>query len=168
MDYLLHIAVLICIYATLAMSLDLLAGQTGLVSIAHAAFVGLGAYTSALLAIRLGAPFLVGVISGMALAAIASILPSLASARLHEDYFVIATFAFQMIVFGIFNNWLTVTQGPLGITNIPEASVLGWTIDSHLGFLIVAAVATLLTYAAAAAIVRSPLGRVLRSRVKIS
>lgn len=163
MEYLLHIAVLVCIYAILAISLDLLVGQTGLLSIAHAAFVGLGAYTSALLAIRLGAPFLVGVLSGMAVAAIASFFVSLPSLRLHEDYFVIATFALQMIVFGIFNNWLDLTEGPLGIPGIPQPSVLGWTIDSHVGFLIVGATAALLTFAVAAAIGRSPLGRVLRA-----
>ena len=58
MDYLLHISFLICIFATLAISLDLLAGQTGLLSIAQAAFYGLGAYTSALLTVQWGGAFL--------------------------------------------------------------------------------------------------------------
>lgn len=163
MEYLLHIAVLVCIYAILAISLDLLAGQTGLVSIAHAAFVGLGAYTSALMAIGFGAPFLVGVLAGMALAAIASVLVSLPSLRLHEDYFVIATFAFQMIAFGIFNNWLDLTHGPLGLPGIPPPVMFGWTVQSHLEFLILAAALAGFTYLVVGRIATSPFGRVLRA-----
>ena len=65
MDYLLHILVLVGIYTILAVSLDLLTGHTGLLSISQAAFYGLGAYTSALLAVHLGASFGVGILAGM-------------------------------------------------------------------------------------------------------
>ena len=110
MEYLVHILVLVGIYTMLAVSLDLLAGHTGLVSIAHAAFYGLGAYTSALLTVHFGAPFLAGVLAGMAVAALVSVVVSLPSLRLHDDYFVIATFGFQMILFSIFNNWTDLTR----------------------------------------------------------
>src|SRR5437588_8041432 len=103
MEYLLHILTLIAIYSTLAYSLDLLAGHTGLLSIAQAAFYGLGAYTSALLAIELGAPFLIGMLAGMGVAALVSLVVSIPSLRLHDDYFVIATFGFQIILFSILN-----------------------------------------------------------------
>lgn len=114
MDYFLHILVLVGIYTTLSVSLDLLVGHTGLLSIAHAGFYGLGAYTSALLAVQLGAPFPVGVLAGMVMAALVSVVVSLPSLRLHEDYFVIATFGFQIIIFSIFNNWIELTRGPWG------------------------------------------------------
>src|ERR1035438_1357579 len=136
MDYVLRVLVLIGIYTALAVSLDLLVGQTGLLSIAHAAFFGLGAYTSALLAVRLGVPFIVGFLAGMTVAALASLLVSLPSLRLHDDYFVIATFGFQMILFSIFNNWIGLTRGPLGIPDIPRPSIFGWTIQSHVGFVV--------------------------------
>jgi branched-chain amino acid transport system permease protein len=57
MDYLLHILIMIGIYSIVAMSLNLLAGYTGLISVAHAAFYGIGAYTTALLALKVGLPF---------------------------------------------------------------------------------------------------------------
>src|SRR5207249_915612 len=118
MEYLLHILILIGIYTVLAVSLDLLAGHTGLLSLSHAAFYGLGAYTSALLAVEKGAPFWVGVLAGMVVAALVSLVVSLPSLRLHDDYFVIATFGFQMILYSVLNNWMAVTKGPLGIPGI--------------------------------------------------
>ena len=123
MEYLLHILVFVGIYIILAASLDLLAGHTGLLSIAHAAFYGLGAYTSALLTVKAGAPFLVGVLGGMFVAGLLSLLVSLPSLRLVDDYFVIATFAFQVILFSVFNNWNELTGGPTGIPGIPQPAI---------------------------------------------
>ena len=163
MEYALHVLVLVGIYTALAMSLDLLVGQTGLLSIAHAAFYGLGAYTSALLAVRLGVPFLVGVMAGMIVAALASLFVSLSSLRMHDDYFVIATFGFQMILFSIFNNWIDLTRGPLGIPGIPRPSLFGWAIRSHVGFFVMSIVLAMLAYTVVGRIAASPFGRVLRA-----
>lgn len=163
MEYLLHILVLIGIYTILAVSLDLLAGHTGLLSIAHAAFYGLGAYTSALLAVHFGAPFLIGVLAGMAVAVLISFVVSLPSLRLHDDYFVIATFGFQMILFSIFNNWMDLTRGPLGIPGIPQPEIFGWTIQSHIGFVVLSAVFAAIAYVVVGRLAASPFGRVLRA-----
>jgi branched-chain amino acid transport system permease protein len=134
MEYLLHILILVCIYTVLTASLDILAGRTGLLSLASAGFYGLGAYTSALFTTRLGAPFLAGLLAGMAVAVLISFVVSLPSLRLHDDYFVIATFGFQMILFSVFNNWMNLTRGPLGIPGIPQPVILGWHVDSHVEF----------------------------------
>jgi branched-chain amino acid transport system permease protein len=162
-EYLLHIIILICIYIILAVSLDLLVGHTGLLSVAQAAFYGIGAYTSALLAIHYKFPFLINIVIGMAVAAVCSILVSLPSLRLHDDYFVIATFGFQMILFSIFNNWRDVTGGPNGIPGIPRPSMWGWTMYSNTGFsgltIIIAAFACIVVWR----ITISPFGRVLHA-----
>jgi branched-chain amino acid transport system permease protein len=163
MDYLCHVLVLVCIYAVLARSLDLLAGHAGLLSISHAAFLGLGAYTSALLAVHLGAPFLLGVLAGMAVAGVASFLVSLPSLRLLDDYFIVATFGFQMILFGIFNNWTELTDGSLGIPGIPQPSFFGCRVDSPLKFLGLAAVFTLFGEVVVYRLAGSPFGRVLHA-----
>lgn len=163
MEYILHILVLVGIYTVLAVSLDLLAGHTGLLSIAHASFYGLGAYTTALLAVHFGAPFLVGVLAGMAVAALVSFVVSLPSLRLHDEYFVIATFGFQMILFSIFNNWMDLTRGPLGIPGIPHPSVFGWKIQSHLGFVVLASIFAAFAYVIVGRLTTSPFGRVLRA-----
>ena len=138
MEYVCHILVLVAIYAILSDSLDLLAGRMGYVSVAHAAFYGMGAYSSALLTLHAGAPFLVGVLIGMSVAAIASLVVSSTSMRLHDDYFVIGTFAFQMIMFAIFNNSIDLTGGPLGMSGIPPPSNFGWAIHSKFGFVLLA------------------------------
>src|ERR1017187_1038469 len=163
MEYVLHILVLIGIYTALAVSLDLLVGQMGLLSIAHGAFYGLGAYTSALLAVRLGVPFPMGFLAGMTVAAVASLLISLPSLRLHDDYFVIATFGFQMILVSIFNNWMGLTRGPLGIPGIPQPIIFGWHVTSHLDFLILTAAFAYFAYFMVYRLTSSPFGRVLQA-----
>ena len=163
MDYLLHILILVGMFTILAVSLDLLVGQTGLLSIAHAAFYGIGAYSSALLATICHLPFIIGILAGMVFAYVVSFVVSLPSLRLHDDYFVIATFGFQMILFSIFNNWMDVTRGPLGIPRIPLPAIFGWHVTSHWGFLALAALFAFIAFFVVNRISSSPFGRVLRT-----
>ena len=158
-----HVAVLVSVYTILATSLDLVAGRAGLLSIAQAGFCGVGAYTSALFAARLGAPFLVAIILGMTVAAMISFVVSLPSLRLHDDYFVIATFGFQMILFSVFNNWMELTRGPLGIPGIPQPVIFGWHVDTHAEFLILASGFAAIAYLVVYRITSSPFGRVLHA-----
>ncbi len=162
MDYLFHILIFFCITLVLTTSLDLLVGETGLLSLGHAAFYGLGAYASALLTVRMGAPFVVGIFVGMAGSALISFVVSLPSLRLHDDYFVIATFAFQMIFFGIFNNWVGLTGGPLGVPGIPPPNIVGWTIRSNIGFVVLGVAFAAFAYSIVRMLASSPFGRVLR------
>ncbi|MEP7366401.1 MAG: branched-chain amino acid ABC transporter permease [Acidobacteriota bacterium] len=163
MDYLLHVLVLAMIYTVLAVSLDLLAGQTGLLSIAHAAFYGIGAYSSALITTSSHLSFGVGVVVGMTAAVLASAVLSLSSLRLHDDYFVIATFGCQMILFSIFNNWMGLTRGPLGIPGIPRPVIFGWHVQSHLEFVVLSAICAVVSHTAVWRLASSPFGRVLRA-----
>lgn len=163
MEYLAHVLLLIAIYTILATSLDLLTGHAGLLSIAQAAFYGLGAYTSALLAVQFGAPFPVGILAGMVVASLVSFVVSLPSLRLHDDYFVIATFGFQMILSSVFNNSMELTRGPFGIPGIPRPVIFGWSITSHIEFLLLAAIVAGFAHLAVSRITTSPFGRVLRA-----
>ena len=163
MDYLLHILILIAIFTVLSVSLELVAGQTGRLSLAQAAFYGLGAYTSALLATRWGGGFLVGALVGMLVAGLVSFIVSLPSLRLHEDYFVIATFGFQMILFSIFNNWIALTRGPLGVAGIPQPVIFGWRVDERWKFLVLATIFAAFAYLLVWRITTSPFGRVLHA-----
>jgi len=163
MEYLCHILVLIAIYSILASSLDLLAGHGGLLSIAHAAFYGLGAYTSAVAAVRFGAPFLVGVLAGVIVATVLSFIVSMPSLRLSGDYFVIATFAFQAILLSTLNNWTELTRGPLGIPGIPRPIILGWHVQSQLDFLILAAGFGAFAPTVVHRLTSAPFGRVLHA-----
>ena len=163
MDYLLHILILIGIYVIISISLNLISGYTGLISLAHAAFYGIGAYVSALLALKFGSHFVVNMALAIILAGILGALIALPSLRIHDDYFVIATFAFQVITYRIMNNWVSLTGGPMGLPGIPQPAVLGIIISSHLEFLILVTFFALLTYLLAHRLVNSPFGRVLKA-----
>jgi branched-chain amino acid transport system permease protein len=169
MDYFLHILILVGIFTVLAVSLDLLAGHGGFLSIAQAAFYGLGAYTSALVVSSQWSVvsgqwgFIIGVLAGMAVAAAVSFIVSLPSLRLHDDYFVIATFGFQMILFSIFNNWMDLTRGPLGIPGIPQPVIFGWEVKSHSSFVILSFVMAAFAYFVVYLLTSSPFGRVLHA-----
>lgn len=163
MDYLVHILILVAIYAILAVSLDLLAGYTGLVSIGQAAFYGLGAYTSALLAVRGGVPFVLGASTGALVAAVASLPVSLAAGRLRGDYLVMITLAFQMVAYSVMSNWTGVTGGGRGIPGIPPPRLFGWSIDSRVGYLVLCGGVALMAYLVVSRLCSGPLGRVLRA-----
>lgn len=122
MDYYLHIFVMSEIYAVLALSLSLLVGFTGQVSMGHAAFYGMGAYTSAILSIRLGLSFWVtfwvaGIFAGLAAFIIGKLV-----LRLRGHVLAITTAFFGVLVAVVMNNWIPVTNGPMGITGIPRPS----------------------------------------------
>jgi len=163
MDYLLHLIVISCVYVTLAVSLDMLAGHTGILSVCHAAFFALGAYTSTLLAVRLGFAFPLALLAGMLSAAMFSVAVSLPSVRLRDDFFVIATFAFQLIFSSLLNNWTVLTRGPLGIPGIPTPRILGWTVASRGDWVFLAALMATVAFTAARLLTGGPFGRVLRA-----
>lgn len=163
MAYFLHILILINIYIIIAISLNLIAGYTGILSIAHAAFYGVGAYVAALLAVNCGTPFLLNLIAATITAGAVATVVAFPSLRIHDDYLVIATFGFQMILFSIFNNWVSLTRGPLGIPGIPQPRIFGIAITSHVGFLILTSLLALAVYLFARRLVNSPFGRVLKA-----
>jgi len=163
LDYLLHILILIGIYSILSISLNLLAGYTGILSIAHAAFYGVGAYVAALMALKLHTPFLLNLILAVGAAALLGALVGIPSLRIKDDYFVIATFAFQVITFSLLNNLVSFTGGPMGLPGIPQPTILGLTISGHVPFLILTVLLAVFTFWAASRIVSSPFGRVLRA-----
>jgi branched-chain amino acid transport system permease protein len=163
MEYVSHLLVLAAIYTILVVSLDLLIGHTGIMSVAHASLFGLGAYTTALLAVHYDPPFIIAIVPGMLIGSVVAVIISLASLRLTRDQFVLATFGFQSILFGIFENWVSVTRGPIGVSGIPHPRILGLTASSPPLMLILVSASALLCYAAIMRFARSPFGRVLRA-----
>jgi branched-chain amino acid transport system permease protein len=162
MDYLLHTLILIGIYVILTISLDLVAGHGGFISVAQAAFYGIGAYSSALIAIKTNSFFL-GLAGAMIVAITISLVVSLPSLRLVGDYFIIATFGFQIIAFNIFNNWTDIFGGPDGIRNIPAITIFGVIFNSKMPVLVLVLGGVSLAYALARRITTSSFGRVLHA-----
>ncbi|MGA7775064.1 MAG: branched-chain amino acid ABC transporter permease [Pseudolabrys sp.] len=102
----------------LAIGLDFILGYAGQLNLGHSAFYGLGAYVSTLLIVKLGVPFWIAFIAGVAFAGIAGIFLSLFAVRLRGHYLAIASLGFAVIVHQILLNWISLTQGPLGIYGI--------------------------------------------------
>jgi branched-chain amino acid transport system permease protein len=163
MEYLLHLMILIGIYTILSASLNLIAGYAGLISIAHAAFYGVGAYVAAIMALKFHTPFLVNLACAVSLCSLLGVIVGIPSLRIRDDYFVIATFAFQTITFSIMNNWVSFTGGPMGIPGIPLPTIFGIEISSQLGFFVLVGIMSVLVLCISDRIVRSPFGRVLKA-----
>ncbi|MBM4294982.1 MAG: branched-chain amino acid ABC transporter permease [Deltaproteobacteria bacterium] len=160
--YLLHLAVLSGIYVILAVSLNLIIGYAGQVSLGHAAFFGIGGYTSALVSLHFGFPFPLAVLSALVVAGTCGLGLGLPTLRLKEDYLAIVTLGFGVIVDLVFLN-LEITGGPDGLVNIPLPR-LGGVVFRPQGLYIVLVLLTLLlilglTYS----LVRSYHGRALRA-----
>ncbi len=163
MDYLFYILILVNIYAILAVSLNLLVGLTGLISIAHAAFMAIGAYSTALLVTGLGMNFFLTVVVGMVVAAGISALLALPSLRVRGDHYIIASFGFQVIIISILLNWTSLTRGPFGITGIPRPSLFGVSFSSYHALFLLSAAFVVLCGLVGWRISASPLGAVLRA-----
>ncbi len=121
--YWLHVYIMTCMNICLAVSLRVL-WNVGLLSCGHAAFMGIGAYTSALLAKGIGlSPWLSIPIGGGA-AAFLSLLLGYPALRLTGIYFVLVTFAFNEVFFLIATRWREFTGGPSGLLEIPRPTGL--------------------------------------------
>jgi branched-chain amino acid transport system permease protein len=162
-SYLAHVVILITIYGILALSLYPLACLAGMMSVAQAAFFGLGAYTTAIMSLRYHTPWFAEMLAAMALALLVSFMISVPSVRLQDDYFLIATFAFQMVLFGVFNNWTSVTRGPQGIPGIPSLLLFGDRTAAVSGTLGLSLAIAGVSYWIVTRIANSPIGRVLRA-----
>src|SRR5215472_17922117 len=99
----------------LAIGLDFILGYAGQLNLGHSAFYGIGAYASTLLIINLGVPFWIAFVVGMVLSGIAGMALSLFAVRLRGHYLAIASLGFAVIVHQVLLNWISLTQGPLGI-----------------------------------------------------
>lgn len=128
-NYVMHIAITIAIYGILVLGLELVLGQTGLFSLGHAAFYGMGAYTSALLVTLLGWPLWLGAIGAVIASGLLGVLLGFPTLRLRGDYLAIATLGFGEIFRLIMVNWDSLTKGPMGLPGIPRPQLLGETFD---------------------------------------
>ena len=108
----------------LAIGLDFILGYAGQLNLGQSAFYGIGAYASTLLITKLGLPFWIAFTAGVLLAGLAGMLLSLFAVRLRGHYLAIASLGFAVITYQILLNWISLTQGPLGIYAIPPPPAL--------------------------------------------
>lgn len=108
----------------LAIGLDFILGYAGQLNLGQSAFYGIGAYVSTLLIMKLGMPFWIAFACGVLLSGISGMLLSLFAVRLRGHYLAIASLGFAVITYQILVNWISLTQGPLGIYAIPPPPAL--------------------------------------------
>ena len=168
------IGTIFAIWAILAVSLNLVVGFTGLLSIGHIGFFGIGAYSTAILTsdaayeqLRTEAiptfawPFFAALPVSVVVAGLVAILVGVAFNRFRDDIYVLVSFGFAIIVYNIFLNWRTLTRGPFGIHQIPRPEIGGWVFDGELEFLALALAFLAVVVLVSWFIVSSSFGRVL-------
>ena len=163
MEYVAHVAVVFLLYAILGVSLNILLGYTGLMSMAHAAFYGIGAYTSALVLLNTGAPFLVAAAAGILVAAILGAIVAIPALRIRDEYLVMLTLAFQMVFTGLLVSVEGLTRGTTGLAAIPRPTIMTFVLSKPSVYVVLVLVAFIIAFAVAWRLTHSPFGRVLRS-----
>src|SRR3989338_3096868 len=143
MEYLIHLAILGSIYTILGLSLNLVVGYTGLLSVTHAAFYGIGAYATAILLTVHNVNFFLSIFLGCLITAVISLLVGYVLSKFKGDYYALGSFGFNVIVYSIFLNAQDLTRGPLGIPGIRRPEIFGFSFSDNLLFLILVTLAAL-------------------------
>jgi len=163
MNYIYHLLIYLDLYIIIAISLNLLMGYSGLFQVAHAAYYGIGAYTTALLMVKLGWNFIPAIMLSIITSAFLSLLVSFPAWRLKGDYFVMLSLAVQVAIYSMLYNWIDLTNGPFGITGIPRPEILGYKFDTIGDMAILATFFTAFSGIIAFILLRSPWGRALKA-----
>jgi branched-chain amino acid transport system permease protein len=151
-QYAVHIGVLIMFSVMLATSFNLIVGYVGEFPLGHTAFLGVGAYTVALLSTRLALPFHVAVLAAPFVAALFGLVIGAITLRLRGPFFVIVTLCFAEVLRLIANNWIDLTNGPMGISGIekPAWAVAGGPLQQKIAYyyvgVLLAAVSLFVSY----------------------
>ncbi len=161
--YYLQLFIFIGINTLLALSLNLLMGYTGQISLGHAAFFGIGAYTSAVLTVTYGWPPVASLPAAIATAVIIACIVGIPTLRLHGYYLGMGTLGVGMIFFILFREWRSVTGGASGFVGIPPLYINTFSFsDPHRYFYLVWSI-VLLSIIALRRIIESRVGRALRA-----
>jgi branched-chain amino acid transport system permease protein len=163
MSYYVHLIVMFEIYLVIALSLNLLLGYSGLLQLAQAAYFGVGAYTSALISLKFGTAFFPAIIAGGAAAALASLLVSVPAWRFRGDYFVMVSLAVQTALYSLMHNLTSVTNGPYGVSNIPNPAISGIRFDTAGSISALYGIIVAITFTLTGLLKSSPFGRSLQA-----
>lgn len=162
MNYIWHLLIMIGIYTILGVSLNIVVGYTGILSFTHGLMYCIGAYAWAILGTKVGLTFLWGMFIGFILSFLSGFLIMKVLQRLKGDYLVLSFFAVQLGGTGIIHNWVSMTEGPFGIYNIPKPSIGPFVASGNLAFFILVCVVIAIVYFISIRLINSPFGIVLK------
>ncbi|HWR59783.1 MAG TPA: hypothetical protein VN328_12930 [Thermodesulfovibrionales bacterium] len=158
-DYLLDVAILAGIYIILALGLNVVVGFAGLLNLGFVAFYAIGAYTYALLNVKLGLGFWEALPICLLLTTISGFILSIPALRLRGDYLAIVTLGFGEIVRLVLNNWDSLTNGPNGISGISTPFLFGSSLGAMNRYYYMVLLAVALTYVVVRRVRASKIGR---------
>jgi branched-chain amino acid transport system permease protein len=161
--YVINLLILICVNATLAVTLNFIMGYAGIFSLAHAIFFGIGSYTAAYVAMHVTGSLFVVLPAAMLVAALVGLALALPALRVRGEYFVAASLGLQVIGVTVFSEWKSVTGGIGGVMGFPPASIPGLNFESPIAFLIWAVVMLVLILLAINTLLHSSFGRNLQA-----
>lgn len=162
-EYVLAIFTMIGLYSLICIGLTMLTGYAGQISLGHAAFYGIGAYTTAYLTGSQGMPPILALLIGAVLSAIIALVIGLPAFKLKGYYLALATLGFGIIVYTLFKELTSITGGANGFFGIPSMSLFGFQFvtETHYFYLVWAIVMLALLFTRN--ILHSRVGRGLRS-----
>ena len=162
-EYYLTVLIVAGFNAILTLGLNLLMGYAGQISLGHAAFFGISAYTTGILTATWRWPVPAGIAAGILLVVLVAAVIAVPTLRLKGHYLAMGTLGFGLIVYIVLNEATAVTGGPSGLTGIPKLSVLGRVVSSDQTYYYVVWATVLLLFVLAQNLVRSRVGRALRA-----
>ena len=156
--YLLYVANMIGFAVIAAIGLNILTGFTGQISLGHAAFAGVGGYTSAILVTKLGVSFWIALPCAGVMAAISGLIIGIPSLRVKGLYLCIATLSAQLILEFVFVHWESMTGGIRGI-NLAPPVIFGMVLDNDFKFYFLTLFMVIVCVSAARNLLRTRVGR---------
>ncbi len=160
-SYVVELLTQMLIWSIVAMSLDVLMGYTGMPSFGHATYMGLSAYSTAILMTRYQGTFAGAMFFGILLAAFAAALFGLLALRAKGHYFLLITMALGMVVWGLANRWVSFTNGDNGIVDIFRPTLASLSLKDTVHFYYFTLVFFVIALGLMVRIVQSPFGQTL-------
>ncbi len=170
------VGTIFCIWAILSVSLNLVVGYTGLLSVGHIGFFGIGAYCMAILTSdtsydllrtesipQFGWSFFAALPVCVLIAGLVALAVGIVFNRFRDDIYVLVSFGFTIIAFNVFLSWRGLTRGAYGIPDVARPKIGSWKLDGELDFMILCAVFLAIITAISWFLVSSSFGRVLKA-----
>lgn len=162
-NFFISIGCYVLLHSIVSMSNMLTVGFGGMMNMAQAAMYGIGAYTTAILSTRLGVSFNGCLLLSSLVSALMGFLISVPCLRVKADFLGLITLAFHQLYAFVAENWVSFTNGPMGIRNVPKASLIGFEFASQKACFYLFLALTALTYIVMKRFINSPSGRAIQA-----
>ena len=163
MNYFYTIITLIAIYALLSESLNLIMGYGGMFHMGQGALFCIGAYVGALVTVHFRFPFIVEMLVAGVVSGIVGLVLSYPALRLRGDYLAFATYGVGIVIYAVANNWVELTNGPMGLPGVSRPTILGFYFSDNLAYMLLTLGVSILCLFIIYRIMHSPYGKTIEA-----